>query len=96
MNCNSKTMLKTAAALGIATAVAYFTLPAAHAFILASAPLLVVLICPVAMIIMMMSMNTDKTADKKADSAKVGMSEVGSGGNDADLGSASQQVQTPT
>lgn len=92
MNCNSKTMLKTAAALGISTAVAYFTLPAAHAFILASAPLLVVLICPVAMIIMMMSMNTDK----KADSAKVGMSEVGSGGNDADLGSASQQVQTPT
>ena len=92
MNCNSKTMLKTAVALGIATAVAYFTLPAAHAFILASAPLLVVLICPVAMIIMMMGMNTDK----KAASAKVDMSAVGSGGDDADLASAAQRVQTPT
>ncbi|OGA98290.1 MAG: hypothetical protein A3E79_13755 [Burkholderiales bacterium RIFCSPHIGHO2_12_FULL_61_11] len=57
MKCDSKMMLKIAVGLGVALAVAYFTLPAAQALILASAPILVALICPVAMLLMMKTMN---------------------------------------
>ncbi len=60
MNCNSKTMIKLAIGLGIALAVAYFTLPEAKAFILASAPILVALICPLAMLFMMKGMTANK------------------------------------
>ena len=63
MKCDSKMMLKTAAGLGIALAVAYFTLPAAQTFILASAPILLALICPVAMLLMMGNMNGNKKDD---------------------------------
>jgi len=63
MKCDSKMMLKTAAGMGIVLAVAYFTLPAAQTFILASAPILLVLICPVAMLLMMASMNGSKKDD---------------------------------
>lgn len=72
MKCDSKTMLKTAGALGLALAVVYFTVPAAHAFILGSAPILVALICPVSMLFMMKAMNgrqkdgTAKTDESKA------------------------------
>lgn len=64
MKCDSKMMLKTAAGLGIALAVAYFTLPAAQALILASAPVLLVLICPVTMLLMMRSMQVSKKDDE--------------------------------
>ena len=63
MKCDAKMMLKTAAWLGVALAVAYFTLPAARAFILASAPFLLALICPVAMLLMMGNMNGSKKDD---------------------------------
>lgn len=63
MKCDSKTMLKTAAGLGLALAVAYFTLPAARTLILASAPILLALICPVAMLLMMGNMNGNKKDD---------------------------------
>lgn len=57
MKCDSKMMLKIAGGLGVALGVAYFTLPAAQALILASAPILLALICPVAMLLMMKTMN---------------------------------------
>ena len=72
MNCNSKTMLKVVVALGLAFAVAYFALPAAHAFLLANAPLLAVLVCPVMMLFMMMGMN----GNKKDENAKPGESKA--------------------
>lgn len=61
MKCDSKMMVRMAVWLGVGLAVAYFALPAAHALILASAPFLVALICPVAMFFIMKSMNGKKT-----------------------------------
>ena len=72
MKCDSKTMIKVAVASGLALAVAYFALPAAHAFILASAPFLIALICPVAMLFMMKSMN----ANRKDERVKPGESQL--------------------
>ena len=83
MNCDLKTMLKVAVALGLALAVAYFALPPAQAFILASAPILLALICPVAMIVMLFMMKS--TNDNKKDkSAKPDENKAGSGVRDAD------------
>jgi len=56
MKCDANTMIKVAAGLGIALAVAYVALPSAHAFILASAPILLALACPLAMVVMMFAM----------------------------------------
>jgi hypothetical protein len=70
MNCNYKTMIKLAIGLGVGLAVAYFALPEFQAFILASAPLLVALICPVAMVLMMLAMK----GSNKDGSAKPGES----------------------
>ncbi|TAL71638.1 MAG: DUF2933 domain-containing protein [Burkholderiaceae bacterium] len=75
MKCDSKMMVKTAAGLGLALAAAYFALPTAHAFIVASAPFLVTLICPVAMLLMMKGMNENK----KGESAQPGESKPESG-----------------
>ncbi len=75
MKCDSKMMVKIAAGLGLALAVAYFALPAAHAFVVASAPFLVALICPVAMLLMMKGMNENK----KGESAQPGESKSGAG-----------------
>lgn len=79
MKCDSKMMVKMAVGLGAGLTVAYFALPAAHALILASAPFLVVLICPVAMFFMMKGMN----GNKKDESAKPGESKAESGVRDA-------------
>ena len=49
-------MLKVAAAMGLALAAAYFALPEFRGFVLASAPILAVLICPAAMFLMMLVM----------------------------------------
>ena len=59
MNCDSRTMIKIAIGLGAALAVAYVAWPAAHAFIVASAPILLALSCPLAMIFMMKGMNSE-------------------------------------
>jgi len=64
MTCNSRTMLTVGLALGLAGALAYFTIPAAQAFILASAPILVALICPISMLVMMFMMKA-KDGGKK-------------------------------
>lgn len=71
MNCNAKTMLKVAAALGAPLALAYFALPGAQAFIVASAPILLALICPVSMLIMMFVMKdvNGRKTDGKTGSA---------------------------
>ncbi|WP_332774925.1 DUF2933 domain-containing protein [Polaromonas sp.] len=80
MKCDMKTMVKMALWLGVGLAVAYFALPAAQALILASAPILVALICPVAMFFMMKGMN----GSKKDESAKPGESKAKSGVREAD------------
>lgn len=69
MNCNTKTMLKTAGGLGLLATVAYFTLPAAQDFLVASAPILLLLICPLSMFFMMKSMNSMNTKTKDAGDA---------------------------
>jgi hypothetical protein len=56
MKCNLNTMVTLATALLGALAAAYIAFPAAQAFILASAPLLVALVCTVWMIVMMLTM----------------------------------------
>ena len=63
MKCDMKTMLKATAVLGLFLAIAYLTVPAAHAFILASAPILVALICPASMLFMMNAMNKNGSAE---------------------------------
>ena len=75
MKCDSKMMVKMAVGLGVGLAVAYFALPAAQALVLASAPFLVVLICPVAMFFMMKGMNGNKPDER----AKPGESKAESG-----------------
>ena len=77
MKCNPKSMLIAALALGLVATVAYFTFPAAKAFILASTPLLVALICPVSMLVMMKTKNggnkgQDARADERAPSPRIG------------------------
>ncbi|RST51851.1 DUF2933 domain-containing protein [Variovorax sp. MHTC-1] len=72
MNCDFKTMIKIAVGFGAALAAAYFAVPAAHAFILASAPLLLALVCPIAMILMMKGMNGSKNDERsKLDESKM-------------------------
>ena len=56
MNCSTNTMLKVAAGLGLAVGAAYFAFPAAQTMILASAPYLLLLICPLSMGVMMLMM----------------------------------------
>ena len=56
MHCNLKTMAKIAAAILVVLGVAWFAFPAAQTFIVASAPILLLLICPVMMIAMMFMM----------------------------------------
>ena len=84
MKCDAKTMLKTAAGLGLALAVAYFTLPAARMLILVSAPILLALICPVAMLLMMRNMNGSRKDDgAKPDKTTPAPGPLGDGRNEA-------------
>ncbi len=57
MRCDVKTMLRTAGMIGLVAVIGYFAVPEARAFIVASAPVLIALICPVSMIVMMLMMN---------------------------------------
>lgn len=72
MKCNSKTMLSVGAALGLTALLAYFALPDARSLILANAPLLVALICPVSMLVMMWFMrgNKDQAGKTSGDSER--------------------------
>ncbi len=59
MKCDTNTMLKTAAGLAVVAGVIYFTVPAAQAYVMASLPILIVLICPISMLIMMKMMRSN-------------------------------------
>lgn len=56
MSCDFKTMIKLAIGLGLGLVAAYFALPEFRTFIVAAAPVLLALICPLAMVIMMFAM----------------------------------------
>ncbi len=72
MHCNFKTMVKLTAGLGVILAVAYFALPEASAWLLASTPVLLALVCPVSMLAMMFAMKgKDNAADRKDERAKL-------------------------
>jgi fatty acid desaturase len=66
MKCNLKTMATLAAALLAVLAAAYFAFPAAQAFILASTPILLALICPMMMIFMMFTMRGHGASSREA------------------------------
>lgn len=70
MNCNFKTMIKVAAGLGLILAAAYFALPAAQAWVLASAPVLLALVCPISMLLMMFMMKGKSNAGDCNDERK--------------------------
>lgn len=72
MNCNTNTMLKVAAGLGLILGAAYFTLPAAQTLILVYAPLLLALLCPISMGIMMLMMKGSSDG-KSNESASAGL-----------------------
>jgi len=72
MNCTPRTLIKTAVVLGLVLTVAYFALPGAQAFIAASAPILIALICPLSMIGMYFAMR----GNKKDENAKRDESEA--------------------
>lgn len=61
MHCNPKTMIKIGVGIGAALLVAYFAFPGARALVIASAPILLALICPVMMIVMMFAMKHNGT-----------------------------------
>lgn len=68
MKCDTKLMIKIGAGIAIALGIAYFTLPGARALVVASAPILLSLICPLAMIFMMKNMNSgNKQQDEKSE-----------------------------
>lgn len=57
MNCSTNTMLKVGVGLGLTLGAAYFIIPAAQTLILASAPYLLLLVCPISMGFMMLMMS---------------------------------------
>ncbi|WP_162569702.1 DUF2933 domain-containing protein [Variovorax sp. SRS16] len=59
-----KTVVKLLIGLGVGFVVAYIALPAARAFILSISPLLLVLVCPLAMGGMMLAMKEGKPDEK--------------------------------
>ena len=81
MNCSTNTMLKVAAGIGITLGVAYFAFPAAQTMILAYAPFLLALICPISMGVMMLMMK--------------GKGESNSNGNASDSVSVSHKTPEP-
>lgn len=74
MHCSFKTMIKLTAGLGVILAVAYFALPEARAWLLASSPVLLALVCPLSMLVMMSMMKgkDNSAADSKEQCAKPG------------------------
>lgn len=58
MKCNLKVMLSVAAVMAAAAGFAYLTFEEARAAILASLPILAVLLCPISMLVMMKMMHS--------------------------------------
>lgn len=85
MKCDMKTMMKAALGLGVAIAIAYVAMPAVRGWILASAPFLFFLLCPLMMFFMMKGMQScdegqraeKAQADKAASPSLVGHSPLG-------------------
>jgi hypothetical protein len=70
MKCDVKTMLKVLLGVSVALGLAYLALPTFRAFILASAPVLLVLICPISMLVMMLVMGANQRGgEAKSDEA---------------------------
>ncbi|MEO6986107.1 MAG: DUF2933 domain-containing protein [Paralcaligenes sp.] len=61
MQCDTKTMIKVGLGLGMVVAGAYVLVPAARVLITAAAPFLFFLLCPISMIFMMKSMNSNSS-----------------------------------
>ena len=79
MNCSPNTMLKFAAGLGLTLAAAYFAFPAAQVMLLASAPYLLLLICPISMGVMMLMMRSpDQSRSSENACASAGVSQKSS------------------
>lgn len=77
MKCDTKMMIRIGGGIVMVLAIAYSTLPGARALVVASAPILLALICPLAMIFMMKSMNScNKEQDAKAEEIKK-LSQIG-------------------
>ncbi len=64
MKCNLKVMLSVAALIAAAAGFAYLTFEEARAGILASLPILAVLLCPISMLVMMKLMQPDSNGDQ--------------------------------
>lgn len=60
MKCNLKTMIWTGAVLFLGAGIAYVVFDGARATIVASLPLLAVLLCPISMLVMMKFMHSSK------------------------------------
>lgn len=72
MQCDTKTMIKVGLGLGALAAGAYVFIPAARVLILAAAPFLFFLLCPISMFFMMKSMNSNSChTDREMDVPKV-------------------------
>lgn len=65
--CSMKTLIKIALGMGLLLIVGYVIFPQSHAWIVAVAPYLLFLACPLAMVFMMKSMNSQQEKGKKAD-----------------------------
>lgn len=64
-------MLRTAGVIGLSFVIAYFAVPEARAVIVASAPVLIALICPVSMIMIMSLMNGSRSKQSESREAAV-------------------------
>lgn len=69
MKCNLKVMLSVAALMAAAAGFAYLTFEEARAGILASLPILVVLLCPISMLVMMKLMHSSSDGDRSSSGA---------------------------
>lgn len=58
MNCNKKTMIRVGVGLAVVFSLPYFLLPDMRTWLVASAPFLFALICPLAMLFMMKIMGS--------------------------------------
>tara|TARA_R110001599_G_scaffold64023_1_gene178327 strand:- start:28139 stop:28387 length:249 start_codon:yes stop_codon:yes gene_type:complete len=67
MQCNKKMMIRMGIGIAVMLAIAYIFFPNMRTLVIASAPLLISLICPLAMIFMMKGMST---CDKKQSNAE--------------------------
>jgi hypothetical protein len=78
MKCNTKTMFFTGAGLLAVFAIAYVTLPQFRGLVLSLGPSLLFLLCPLSMLFMMKSMNSQSDRTDAADTcAKKSLSNNG-------------------